>query len=171
MTNNHTNTETSDSQLKINSKKFKYLPHTADVEFEAYGNSLCEVLANSVLAMSNTIADINKIKKDVNNSIIKKTYVLTIKDSASIGSDSEYDILWYLLQDTLSIADYRGVFVYKVIEIKIRKTKKKIYAIMKLESVKKANKYSEIEVKGVSRYNLSIKNIKGKYKTDVVIDI
>ena len=43
--------------------KFKFLSHTADIKFRAFGNSLKEVFENSALALFNAIYS-GKIKEE-----------------------------------------------------------------------------------------------------------
>ncbi len=43
--------------------RFKYLDHTADVKFQAYGKDLTEAFENAVLATTNVITDVDKVKK------------------------------------------------------------------------------------------------------------
>ena len=46
--------------------KYKYLPHTADAKFVAYGNNIDEVLENCAIAMFNILgktSDVKLIKK------------------------------------------------------------------------------------------------------------
>lgn len=42
--------------------KFKFLEHTADVQFEAYGSDLKELFGNCALALSEVMADTKKIE-------------------------------------------------------------------------------------------------------------
>ena len=41
--------------------KHKFLPHTADVKFRAYGKSLEEAFSNAALALTEVIADPKKV--------------------------------------------------------------------------------------------------------------
>ncbi|HEV8289330.1 MAG TPA: archease [Candidatus Norongarragalinales archaeon] len=45
-----------------NTKRYKFLEHTTDVEFESYGRTLKEAIENAALAMFETCADTHKIK-------------------------------------------------------------------------------------------------------------
>ncbi len=150
-------------------KKFEYQSHTADVEFLAYGKNFEKVIENSILAMANTIANIKRINRDVKAHKIKKVY--RIKFAEKSDKDSYLDLLWYVLQDALSIADYRGLFIFKVSLIKVQKGKNRDSIRVELDAVKKQDKYSYIEVKGVSKYNMSLKFEGNIYKADIVIDV
>ena len=43
-------------------EKYKFLPHTADVKFQAFGKTLDKALKNCANALANTITDHKKIK-------------------------------------------------------------------------------------------------------------
>ena len=47
-------------------KKYKFFDHTADVLFEAYGNTLGELFENAALATQETQADLKGIKIRLN---------------------------------------------------------------------------------------------------------
>ena len=44
--------------------KFKFLEHTADAKFQAYGKNMEEAFSNAALAMFSIITDTKKIKKN-----------------------------------------------------------------------------------------------------------
>ncbi|ASI13448.1 archease [Candidatus Mancarchaeum acidiphilum] len=150
-------------------KKFEYQSHTADVEFLAYGRSFEKVLGNSILAMANTIANTRRINADARKWDSIKVYHIKLTERSEKGS--YLDLLWYVLQDALSIADYRGLFIFRVSSIEMHNGKTKDNVRVELDAVKKQDKYSYIEVKGVSKYNMSLKFADGVYKADIVIDV
>ncbi len=45
-------------------KEFRFLEHTADLKFRAYGNSLDECFINCARAFTHSIADLDSIKKE-----------------------------------------------------------------------------------------------------------
>ena len=49
--------------------KFKFLEHTADAKFQAFGKTMEEAFSNAALAMFSIITDIKKIKKALKNEI------------------------------------------------------------------------------------------------------
>ena len=51
--------------------KYKYLEHTADIKFQAFGNSIEEVYENSALAMFNAMSE-DKIAKKIKKKISVK---------------------------------------------------------------------------------------------------
>ncbi len=148
--------------------KYKYINHTADIEFNAFGFNLNQLFKNSELALFDTIADINKIKNSK-----PKTNKIIIKESAL----NLEDLLWQTLQKSLSVLDAKNQFGYNIIKININKTRQKSAANPKytltliIKSKEKTEKYSKLEAKGISKYNFKIYNQNKKFISSVVIDV
>lgn len=68
--------------------KFKFLEHTADIKFKAYGSNINEVFENAALAFFEAITDTKKVKPKV-----KKEFSLEAQDKESLL----YDFLEELL--------------------------------------------------------------------------
>ena len=85
---------------KENTKKFKFLAHTADIKFQAFGNSLKEVYENSALALFNTIYD-KKIKA-------KKKFKIKTQ-----GHDLE-SLLYNFLEEVLVLVDGKNFLPAKI---------------------------------------------------------
>ena len=100
-------------------KGYEFVEHTADVEFIARGKNLESLFKNALLAQFETIADIKKLaaseEKDKNFSIHEKAKNLE-------------DLLWFVLQDALSLSDSKGLYGYDISSIKL--SKKNIYDIV-----------------------------------------
>ena len=69
-------------------KKFRYLRHTADIAFFAYGNTLEECFKSSSIAMLSSMREVNKL--DIKNNLKKQN----IKEKAT----NIDNLLWYFLQ-------------------------------------------------------------------------
>ncbi|MEM0154331.1 MAG: archease [Methanothrix sp.] len=146
--------------------RYRFMPHTADVRFLAYGKTIAQMLENSLLAMFDTQADIRSIEKRVKaGQIASKT--LEVRESAS----SERDALWYLLQRVLSELDAISSYGYGVEGIRVKKSKKGFEVSANILYVEQDVEYSRIYVKGVSGYTLEVKKIGDYYRASVVIDI
>jgi SHS2 domain-containing protein len=146
--------------------RYRFMPHTADVRFLAYGDDIGNMLENSLLAMFDTQADIRSVEKDVNaGKLVSKT--IEVKESAS----SERDLLWYLLQRVLSELDAIGAYGYGVESIEVSKSEKGFEVSANILYVGEEVKYSKIYVKGVSGYTLEVRKIGDRYRASVVIDI
>jgi len=58
--------------MKMKNEKFKFLPHTADIKFQAYGKTLEEVFENSALALKEILVEDEKVKKNIKKNISVK---------------------------------------------------------------------------------------------------
>ena len=146
--------------------RYRFMPHTADVRFLAYGDDMAQMLENSILAMLDTQADIRAIGRGVKaGKLVSKT----IEVSETAGS--ERDLLWYILQRVLSELDAIGAYGYGVERIKVAKSGDRFSVSATILYVDEEVKYSRIYVKGVSGYTLEVKKIGSRYRASVVIDI
>ena len=85
--------------------KYKFLPHTADIKFRAYGKSLNGLFENCALAFSNHLSRGSKIK-----SIVKKNFSLEEKDLPALLY-SFLDELIYLLDAEDFVVSKAGVSI------------------------------------------------------------
>ena len=143
-------------------KKYIYVDHTADVEYIAYGRSIEECFGNAMLALFDTASYVGKVRRSRS-----KKFSFTIRDRAKTLKE----LLWYSLQDAVSITDSRRIFGYKVESLKIRKVDG-YYSINASVSGKAVEeRTSKLSVKGVSRYNLWIKERKQGFEASIVLDV
>ncbi|MCW6159715.1 MAG: archease [Candidatus Micrarchaeales archaeon] len=143
-------------------KGYEYVEHTADVEFVARGRTIEAAFKNAFLAMFNTMAEIGKLSKSK-----AKTQELTINDKARTLED----LLWFGLQDALSVTDAEGVYAYGIASLSISVSMGEYNINAVLKAKKKEQKFSKLDVKGVSQFDLKIvKSAKG-YGISVVLDV
>ncbi len=143
-------------------KKFRYLPHTADIAFVAYGKTYKEILENAALALLNVMFDISEIGKS-------KGKVKTIRVTER-ASDNE-DMLWFMLEKVVSKVDQTGVNAFKFKVNRIRQDKAGIavdgcifYKEMKANA-------ALIEVKAVTPHGLSVRKTRSGYSASVLVDV
>jgi len=142
---------------------YRYVEHTADVEFIAYGKTLNSLFKDALLALFDTAADLRKIAKSK-----KPRTTILISDRAHTIED----LLWYVLQDALSAADSKGIFLYHVKNVRILEDKNSEFgAKLKLIGVKEEPELARLSVKGVSKYNLKVGKKGNFYKASVVLDV
>lgn len=141
--------------------KYRYEGHTADVKFAAFGGSMRELFQNAALALFDTSADIAALKKS-RGKVVK----FTVRASAG---DYE-DLLWKTLQYCVSVADIRGVFCYRLSRPTIKEGKA-IRLSATAYGKERGSRYSKLEVKGVSKYELGIKKAGRRFRAVVVIDV
>ncbi|MGC8652144.1 MAG: archease [Candidatus Micrarchaeia archaeon] len=142
--------------------RYRFVNHTADIEFIAYGKDLNEVFRNALLALFDTIAYRSKLYS-------AKSESTTISISAE-GTDKE-SLLWGTLQKALSVCDARGVFAYDVSTLIIRNRVAKLQLRTKLIARDKCQKCAKFDVKGVSKYDMIIERGANVLKAQVVVDV
>ena len=89
--------------------KYKYLEHTADIKFRAYGKTLEEAFENSALAMFNSMFN-GKVKETVTKKICVE------------GKDPEA-LLYAFLEEFLFLFDSEHFFLSKIKNLKIKNGK------------------------------------------------
>lgn len=142
-------------------KRFEFFDHTADIEFAAYGKDLESLFKNSLLCMFGVIAKTGTLKRSRAVSI-----KIPIDDSAATIED----LLWYTLQDALSAAEAKRAFCYEILNMKITCAKRyRVSATIMCKE--KSDIASKLEVKGVSRYNMSISKTGAVYKARIILDV
>ncbi len=141
---------------------YRFVGHTADVEFEAYGSGVEELFRNALLAMFDTAADVHKLAR---------------QRSAPVGfplkekSKDLSDLLWMTLQDALSAASAKGLFGYKVPQLKVAESKGLYSLSAEILGRKETPQLSKLDVKGVSKYDLNVTKSKKGMKSTVVLDV
>lgn len=141
---------------------YRFIDHTADVEFIASGESVEAMFKNAFLALFDTISYTKKVSGQDS-----KAQTFLVKESAT-----ELDrMLWYVLQDTVSIAASKELFPYRVDHIRLIKRAKKFGFTAEITAKKQTAKYAKLDVKGISLYDLKISK-KGKlFCASVVMDV
>jgi len=137
-----------------NKEKFKYIEHTADIQFQAFGSSIEEAFENSALAMFNAMSE-GKVKE-------------TMKKKISVSGKDKEALLYNFLEELLFLFDSSGFFLSKINTIKIKNNK-----LTAIVSGDKADKYEiKLDVKAVTYNNMFVKkNKEGKYTIQVVLDV
>lgn len=143
-------------------KAYKYLEHTADVEYIAYGRDINECFKNALLAMFDTMSYTPKVRSSKS-----KGAVIVVKDSAK----SMEDMLWYTLQDALSIMDSKSLFGYRVSSIAVAEEKGSFTVHARIYAKEREDSTSKLDVKGVARYNLKVERKNGLFGARVVLDV
>lgn len=143
-------------------KGYRYVEHTADVEFVARGSTLESMFKSALLAQFDTMADIGKLSKSR-----AKTQKLEINDSARTLED----LLWFCLQDALSVAEAEGVYAYGVAALSISTSMGEYNIAAVLKAKPKDPSFSKLDVKGVSQFDLKIAKNKKGYACSVVLDV
>jgi len=122
-------------------KRYKFIEHTADVEFQAFGKTVEEVFKNSAFALKETICGEIEVKE-------KKKKVISIKQK-----DFE-SLLYSFLEEILYLLDAEDFLISNISKITINKFNLKATII--------GDKASEYEfsnsVKAVTYNDMFVKN-------------
>jgi len=136
----------------MRNKKFRFFKHTADVKFRAYGKTLEEAFENAGLAMFNAMYK-GKVEKKTKRRIQVE------------GKDKE-SLLYNFLEELLFLLDTESFFLASCkAEIKDNSLEAELYG-------DNAKRYPvEIDVKAVTYNEMFIKQEKGVWVVQVVVDV
>ena len=135
--------------------KFRFLPHTADIKFRAYGKTLEEAFANSCLAVSSVLSNGNKINS-------KKEKKVKVE-----GGDNK-SILRNLLEEIVYLFDAENFITVKA-KVEFDETARKLRAVFFGDS---SENYSNLDhIKSVTYSEMFVKKVKDKWVTQVVLDV
>ena len=141
---------------------YSYRAHTAEIEFVASGRSLRAMFRSALLAVFDTSAEVARLRR-----MRGRAYRVRIRES----SRELRELLWSALQGAVSQADARGLFLYGVESLAVRKEE----GVYRLDAVllgrRVGAEYSRLEVKGVSMYDIRVTLRSGVYKAEVVLDV
>ena len=137
--------------------KYKYLDHTADIRFEAYGNSLNRLFENCALATEGTMIDLKQIKTDITKKVSLKN--LNIET-----------LLYDFLSELLYFKDAE-LLLFSSIKVEIKKNK--IYILKAILSGEKLNEKhtQKVDVKAITFHKFEIKKRAKDYIARVILDI
>ena len=134
--------------------RYKFLEHTADVKFQAYGKTLSESFENAALALKETIAGKIKIK-----SKIKKKIKVEGKDNESL--------LLKFLEEFLFLLDSKNFILSSIKNLKIKN-----YKLEAEISGDNARNYKFTnDVKAVTYNQMFVRQTSGKWVCQVVLDV
>lgn len=135
--------------------KFKYLDHTSEAKFAAYGKNIDEVFRNSALAMMNILGDTSKVKS-------KKSKKIKIKSKNSV------QLLYDFLSELLFLLEVENLFLHDVKDIKINDDFE-LRCVAVGDSLKNYDLSGHI--KAVTYNDMQIKKRKNGYEAIVVVDV
>lgn len=133
-------------------KKYKFLPHTADIKFQAFGKSLEEAFSNAALAMFSIMIDPKKVKSK-------------IKKIINVNGNDNKALLYNFLESLLVLLDSESFLLNKIKKLTIKDKK--------LTAVVVGDKAGDYTTKGdVKAVTFSEMEIKEKpYMVQVVVDV
>ena len=134
--------------------RYKYLEHTADIKFQAFGSTIAEAFENAARAMFNAMHE-GKVKSKFSKKIKVK------------GKDLE-NLLYNFLEELLFFLDSENFFLSNV-KLKIDEKNLKLEA--QLEGDEAKNYSIHLDVKAVTYNEMFVKKKKDKYICQVVLDV
>jgi SHS2 domain-containing protein len=135
-------------------EKFKYLEHTADIKFQAFGKTKEDAFKNSAFAMFNSM----------NSEPIKEK----IKKKISVQGKDYENLLYEFLEELLFLFDTELFFLSKIKNLKISKDNK-LAADITGDSAE--NYEMKTDIKAVTYNEMFVKKQKGNWVCQVVLDI
>lgn len=135
--------------------KYKFLEHTADIKFQAFGDTIEEVFENCALAMFNSMYD-GKVKE-------KKNFKINVK-----GKDFE-SLLYNFLEELLFLFDSENFFMSKIKSIKIDKKNFELRGEVIGDDAKDYEIH--IDIKAITYNEMFVKKEKNKWIVQVVLDV
>jgi len=136
-------------------KKYKFLDHTADIKFQAFGKTIEKAFENSGKALIESLYD-KRIKKK----IYKKVKIK--------GNDFE-SLLYNFLEEFLVLFDSENFLVSKIKNININSEKFELEAEFIGDNAQ--NYEIKTSIKAVTYNEMFVKKEKNKYIVQVVLDI
>lgn len=138
-------------------EKYKFLEHTADVKFQAYGKNLKGAFSNAVKATARILTD-NEVK-------CKITKNITVS-----GSDLK-SLLYNFLEEILFLIDSESFLPARVKAIKISRVKGKYLLNSVIMGDRITNYETHGDIKAVTYNEMEIREEKGRACVQVVYDI
>lgn len=139
--------------------KYRYLKHTADLEFVSYGRNLDECFENAGEAVFNVITDIESVGSR------------TVKQ-ITLNSGTIEDLMHDWLSELIFLFSAEGM-LFREFKVKIKKEQDGGYALSATLYGEKFNPERhaiEKEVKAATYHELSVKKGKDKWIAQVVCD-
>ena len=136
-------------------EKYTFIPHTADMKFQAFGKTIEECFSNASYALREVIT------KDKIKPLIKKKIKVKGKDDGSL--------LYNFLEEFLLLLDTKNFILSKVEKIKINVNKFELIAEIIGDDIKKYKTMTDI--KAITYNELFVRKENNKWVCQVVVDV
>ncbi|MFH1107545.1 MAG: archease [Candidatus Micrarchaeota archaeon] len=138
--------------------KYRYMGHTADVMYEAYGQSFEKALENAALALFEVIADTRKIRAAKKVELREKAETLE-------------DLAGFVLSDLNSESDAREIFFKRMKAGKLERTKDGYSIGFTAEGEPYSVEKGRSHVKAVTKHETQVEEKGGKWRIRILLDI
>ena len=140
-------------------KQYKYLEHTADAKFQAFGKNLEEAFANAAYAFTDIMLNHTTVKQDV-------------KKRIKLSSENPEALLYDFLEQFLILLDTDRFLLSKIKDIKIIEKKNQLLLTATVLGDTYTRMYeTNIIPKAITYEDMFIKEEKDKVTVQVVVDI
>lgn len=139
--------------------KFKFLSHTADMKFRAFGNTREKCFENSAFALKEIIT------KDKIKPLIKRKIKARGKDNESL--------LYNFLEEFLFLMDSENLILSKVSKIKIDKKKFELTAVCYFDNIKNYKTMTDVKAITYNEMRVTSQSNNGgnRFVCQVVVDV
>ena len=134
--------------------KFKFLEHTADAKFQAFGKNQEETFANAALALTKIMTD-SKVKAKITKKI-------------KVSGNDNKALLYNFLEELLFLLDTKNFLLSKIKEIKIKNNT--LTAVLIGDNNLKSYEIKN-HIKAITYNEMFIKKKNNKFVLQVVLDI
>jgi SHS2 domain-containing protein len=142
----------------VNSKKFKFLDHRADMFIEAYGATFPEALENISQGLFETISDAKKLTEE-------KKFMLSEK-AATLP-----ELVTYLLNKVVSEGDAREMMFKRLKVLSYDGKEGKHKCVVEVYGQENVHKLGRMYVKAITHHEATVINQKGKWTIKILPDI
>jgi SHS2 domain-containing protein len=137
---------------------YKFLEHTADIEFEADGNDLEYLFINSFQALKEAFIEKIPVKE-------KKEHTISIQ-----GTDLE-NLLYKFLEEVLFLLDSKNFIASKIKSIAINEKKLQLLATLSGDDAGKYKFTNAVKAITYNSMKVSFNKAKKKWEAKVVLDV
>ncbi|MBU4501596.1 MAG: archease [Nanoarchaeota archaeon] len=139
--------------------KYKFLEHTADTKFQAFGKTLEESFSNAAIAMFEVLLETKKVKKKITKKI-------------KVEAQDKEGLLYKWLEELLFLLDTDFFVIHNVKNMEIKQKGKKYLLVAEVEGDTYKDEYGmHGSVKAVTYNEMFVKEEEGKATVQVVLDI
>lgn len=139
--------------------KYKFIPHTADIIFEAYGRTVEKVFENSALATEEIMVDIKTLDT-------KEHYEITLE------ADNLESLLYDFLSELIFVKDTEGLLFNKFHVVIHHKNKKyELFAKCEGDLINKDKQALGDDAKAITMHEFELKKKGDIWMSRVLVDI
>ncbi|MBN2880453.1 archease [Candidatus Woesearchaeota archaeon] len=137
---------------------YKYLEHTADAKFEAFGQTYEELFENCAYAVENLVVDTSKVEP-------------TVLKKINVASNDVNSLLYDFLEEIIFLIDAELFLVSKVSIVEMDLEENTLFAKVFGEEIDSSKHELKNNLKAVTYNEMKVEKTDSGYKATVVIDL